>query len=210
MRTPLEQGRREGALHCPDSRWGLGFRATLLGTSSTTNIVFKTSSVEAIRTMVASGMGVTILSDLIYRPWSLEGDRIETRDITEGVPTVDVSISSAANDKLSAPARTLSTFDRAATGSILVANITRQRHAARQGASAIARSQFDGLSVPVGVLRQDALCTSASPKCQLAHASCGSFRRSRSWPVDGFPLRPKSRSLSGGKVWHPVGPWWRN
>ena len=32
------------------------------------NVVFKTSSVEAIRTMVASGMGVTILSDLIYRP----------------------------------------------------------------------------------------------------------------------------------------------
>jgi DNA-binding transcriptional LysR family regulator len=74
------------------------------------NVVFRTSSVEAIRTMVASGMGVTILSDMIYRPWSLEGDRIETRDITEGVPTVDVSIASAANGKLSAPARTFSTF----------------------------------------------------------------------------------------------------
>jgi hypothetical protein len=55
-------------------------------------------------------MGVTILSDMIYRPWSLEGDRIETRDITEGVPTVDVSIASAANGKPSAQARTFSTF----------------------------------------------------------------------------------------------------
>jgi DNA-binding transcriptional LysR family regulator len=60
--------------------------------------------------MVASGMGVTILSDLIYRPWSLEGDRIETRDIADGVPTVDVSISFAAARKQSPPARTFSTF----------------------------------------------------------------------------------------------------
>ena len=74
------------------------------------NVVFKTSSVEAIRTMIASGMGVTILSDLIYRPWSLEGDRIETRDIAQGVPTVDVSIASPATRKLQLPARTFSTF----------------------------------------------------------------------------------------------------
>jgi DNA-binding transcriptional LysR family regulator len=73
-------------------------------------VIFKTSSVEAIRTMVASGMGVTILSDMIYRPWSLEGERIETRDIDGGVPTVDVSISFATSRKLSRPARTFSTF----------------------------------------------------------------------------------------------------
>jgi DNA-binding transcriptional LysR family regulator len=74
------------------------------------NVIFETSSVEAIRTMVASGMGVTILSDMIYRPWSLEGDRIETRDVAGGVPTVDVSISFASDRKLSLPARTFSTF----------------------------------------------------------------------------------------------------
>jgi len=73
-------------------------------------VIFKTSSLEAIRTMVGSGMGVTILSDMIYRPWSLEGDRIETRDIAGRVPTVDVSISFAADRKLSLPARTFSTF----------------------------------------------------------------------------------------------------
>jgi DNA-binding transcriptional LysR family regulator len=73
-------------------------------------VIFKTSSVEAIRTMVAAGMGVTILSDMIYRPWSLEGDRIETRDIDGGVPTVDVSISFATARNLSPPARTFSTF----------------------------------------------------------------------------------------------------
>src|ERR1700755_198314 len=40
------------------------------------DIIFQTSSVEAVRSMVAAGMGVTILSDMVYRPWSLEGQRI--------------------------------------------------------------------------------------------------------------------------------------
>ena len=75
---------------------------------------------EAIRTMVASGMGVTILSDLIYRPWSLEGDRIETRDIAEGVPTVDVSIAFARQRALSRPARTISTFLQRSCNSALI------------------------------------------------------------------------------------------
>ena len=44
-------------------------------------IVFRTSSVEAVRSMVATGAGVAILSDMVYRPWSLEGDRIEVRGV---------------------------------------------------------------------------------------------------------------------------------
>ncbi|MGH8432711.1 MAG: LysR substrate-binding domain-containing protein, partial [Solimonas sp.] len=39
-------------------------------------MIVKTSSVEAVRSMVAAGMGVTVLSDMVYRPWSLEGQRI--------------------------------------------------------------------------------------------------------------------------------------
>lgn len=54
------------------------------------NIVFNTSSVEAIRSMVASGMGVSILSDMVYRPWSLEGQRLETRNVNADIPTMDV------------------------------------------------------------------------------------------------------------------------
>ena len=42
----------------------------------TPKVVFSTSSVEAVRSMVAAGMGVTILSDMVYRPWSVEGQRI--------------------------------------------------------------------------------------------------------------------------------------
>jgi DNA-binding transcriptional LysR family regulator len=55
-------------------------------------IVFKTSSVEAVRSMVADGMGITILSDMVYRPWSLEGQRIEQRSIAGDIPTMDVGV----------------------------------------------------------------------------------------------------------------------
>ena len=54
--------------------------------------VFATSSVEAVRSMVAAGMGITVLSDMVYRPWSLEGQRIDVKDLTDGVPSMDVGI----------------------------------------------------------------------------------------------------------------------
>jgi DNA-binding transcriptional LysR family regulator len=54
--------------------------------------IFRTSSVEAVRSMVAGGMGITVLSELIYRPWSLEGQRIETRIIEDEVPSMDVGL----------------------------------------------------------------------------------------------------------------------
>jgi DNA-binding transcriptional LysR family regulator len=43
-----------------------------------------------VRSMVALGLGVTILSDLVYRPWSLEGNRIGRRDLSIPIPTMDV------------------------------------------------------------------------------------------------------------------------
>jgi DNA-binding transcriptional LysR family regulator len=55
-------------------------------------IIFRTSSVEAVRSMVANGSGVTILSDMVYRPWSLEGQRIETRVLDDPVPSMDVGM----------------------------------------------------------------------------------------------------------------------
>ncbi|MCW6508301.1 LysR family transcriptional regulator [Lichenifustis flavocetrariae] len=55
-------------------------------------ILFETSSVEAVRSMVGAGLGVTILSDMVYRPWSIEAQRIDTRDIADPVPTMDVGV----------------------------------------------------------------------------------------------------------------------
>jgi DNA-binding transcriptional LysR family regulator len=55
-------------------------------------MIVKTSSVEAVRSMVAAGMGITILSDMVYRPWSLEGQRIETRNVIGDIPSMDVGL----------------------------------------------------------------------------------------------------------------------
>ena len=55
-------------------------------------IAFRTRSVEAVRSLVASGAGLALLPDLIYRPWSLEGDRIESRDVSGRLPVVQVGL----------------------------------------------------------------------------------------------------------------------
>lgn len=56
------------------------------------NVVFRTTSVEAVRSMVANGMGVCILSDMVYRPWSLEGRRVEVIELIDEIPTMDVGL----------------------------------------------------------------------------------------------------------------------
>ncbi|MBX3582446.1 MAG: LysR family transcriptional regulator [Rhizobiaceae bacterium] len=56
------------------------------------HVAFRTRSVEAVRSLVATGAGVALLPDLVYRPWSLEGDRIESRDISGALPVVQVGM----------------------------------------------------------------------------------------------------------------------
>lgn len=51
-----------------------------------------TASVEAIRSLVATGAGVALLPDMLYRPWSLEGDRLEAREVADSLPTLDVGL----------------------------------------------------------------------------------------------------------------------
>ncbi len=55
-------------------------------------IRLRTSSVEAVRSTVANGLGVTVLSDMVYRPWSLEGKRIETISLRDAVPTMNIGL----------------------------------------------------------------------------------------------------------------------
>jgi len=55
-------------------------------------VAVRTQSVEAARSLVATGAGVAVLPDLAYRPWSLEGDRIEARDLAEAIPPVEVAV----------------------------------------------------------------------------------------------------------------------
>ncbi|MCE4054274.1 LysR family transcriptional regulator [Pseudomonas sp. Au-Pse12] len=56
------------------------------------NVRVRTSSVEAVRSMVANGSGVAILSDLVHRPWSLEGKRIETLSLSDAVTPMSVGL----------------------------------------------------------------------------------------------------------------------
>jgi DNA-binding transcriptional LysR family regulator len=56
------------------------------------NIVLHTASVEAVRSLVATGAGVAVLPDLAYRPWSLEGDRLEARPLKEDLQPLEVGL----------------------------------------------------------------------------------------------------------------------
>ena len=72
---------------------------------ATPEIAVHTESVEAIRSLIAHGHGVTILSDMMYRPWSLEGDRIEVRELAANIPTLNTGVAWSAARELGAAAR---------------------------------------------------------------------------------------------------------
>jgi DNA-binding transcriptional LysR family regulator len=74
------------------------------------NVIFRTLSVEAVRSMVATGMGITILSDMVYRPWTLEGHRIDLKTVDDEVHTMDVGLAWKSNAQLSPAARAFCEF----------------------------------------------------------------------------------------------------
>lgn len=63
-------------------------------------IVLATSSIEAVRSMVGNGSGITILSDTVYRPWSLEGKRIMTKTLADAVPSLSIGLAWSKDMKL--------------------------------------------------------------------------------------------------------------
>lgn len=56
------------------------------------DIKLTSTSIEAVRSLVASGQAVTILSDVVYRPWTLDGRRVERVDLVGTIPTMDVGV----------------------------------------------------------------------------------------------------------------------
>jgi DNA-binding transcriptional LysR family regulator len=56
------------------------------------SVLIRTSSVEAVRSLVATGAGCSVLPDMLYRPWSLEGDRIEARPLAQTLAPLDVGL----------------------------------------------------------------------------------------------------------------------
>ena len=61
---------------------------------------FSSTSFEAVRSLVAQGKGVTILSDLVYRPWSLNGQRVIRRTIEDCITYMDVGVVKSAGKPL--------------------------------------------------------------------------------------------------------------
>ena len=76
-------------------------------------IKLASASIEAVRSLVASGQAVTILSDVVYRPWTLEGRRVETIDLVEPIPTMDIGIAwSGARKRAPAALRLREAFEK--------------------------------------------------------------------------------------------------
>ncbi|MBP0595281.1 LysR family transcriptional regulator [Paraburkholderia sp. LEh10] len=74
------------------------------------NIAFRTGSMEALRGLVAHGFGVSVLSDMVFRPWSLEGKRIDARPILDAVPQMDAGMIWSKAAPPSGPAAALQQF----------------------------------------------------------------------------------------------------
>lgn len=74
------------------------------------NIAFRTNVMEALRGLVAHGFGVSILSGMVYRPWSLEGKKIEARPLLDAIPHLEVGLIWAGDGTLGEPAEALRQF----------------------------------------------------------------------------------------------------
>ena len=58
----------------------------------TPEVKLRTSSLEAVRSLVGVGSGITILPDFLYRPWTLDAERIEVRKLRDAVPGVEIGV----------------------------------------------------------------------------------------------------------------------
>lgn len=77
----LEADRVESVLSAVWSRYGLR-----------PQVLMRTSSLEAVRSLVGIGAGITVLPDFLYRPWTLDADHIEVRSLRDVVPSIDVGL----------------------------------------------------------------------------------------------------------------------
>jgi DNA-binding transcriptional LysR family regulator len=55
-------------------------------------IMLRTSSLEAVRSLVGAGAGIAVLPDILYRPWTLDAEHVDVRRLRDEIPTVDVGL----------------------------------------------------------------------------------------------------------------------
>jgi len=54
--------------------------------------ILRTSSLEAVRSLVGAGAGIAVLPDFLYRPWTLDAEHVEVRRLRDEVPSIDVGL----------------------------------------------------------------------------------------------------------------------
>ena len=54
--------------------------------------ILRTTSLEAVRSLVGAGAGIAVLPDFLYRPWTLDAEHVDVRPLRDDVPTVDVGL----------------------------------------------------------------------------------------------------------------------
>ena len=47
---------------------------------------------EAVRSLVSAGMGLALMPDMTFRPWSVEGDMVEARRLLDVGETLDIGL----------------------------------------------------------------------------------------------------------------------
>jgi DNA-binding transcriptional LysR family regulator len=77
----LEADRIEGIMGAVWARHGLKPR-----------VILKTSSLEAVRSLVGAGVGIAVLPDFLYRPWTLDAEHVDVRTLRDELPSVDVGL----------------------------------------------------------------------------------------------------------------------
>uniref|UniRef100_UPI003B52F05E LysR family transcriptional regulator n=1 Tax=Roseovarius indicus TaxID=540747 RepID=UPI003B52F05E len=81
-------------------------------------VLFRSYALEALRSMVGNDLGVSILSDMVYRSFSLEGRRIVRRDLVEPPPSSDVGIAWRKDEALSVAGKTFLSMLRSETSGL--------------------------------------------------------------------------------------------
>jgi DNA-binding transcriptional LysR family regulator len=54
--------------------------------------LLRTSSLEAVRSLVGAGIGIAVLPDFLYRPWTLDAEHVDVRRLRDELPSVDVGL----------------------------------------------------------------------------------------------------------------------
>jgi DNA-binding transcriptional LysR family regulator len=69
-------------------------------------------SIEAMRSLIAAGVGVSVLPDFLFRSWSLDGEQLVALSITDPLPPLELGLAWRRGARISRPAQAFLTVAR--------------------------------------------------------------------------------------------------